>query len=146
MPPTSPFPGLREIQPGVFPKQQLGHTIPRPGRVPGIVEDAQVMLAPVDVDVSLEAVGILDPTDPDESGCVGAAPLLIECVLLVGDDAQITPAIVQLVAVDMVDVSRDVGLVQLVEYHGLALVVGRRVSALSMVPGMPLHQRQVEFT
>ena len=110
MPPTSPFPGLREIQPGVFPKQQLGHTIPRPGRVPGIVEDAQVMLAPVDVDVSLEVVGILDPADPDESGCVGAAPLLIECVLLVGDDAQITPAIVQLVAVDMIDLALYAGI------------------------------------
>ena len=68
MPPTSPFPGLREIQPGVFPKQQLGHTIPRPGRVPGIIKYAQVMLASVNMDISLEVVGILDPANSYVSG------------------------------------------------------------------------------
>ena len=71
MPPTSslPLPGVREIQPGVFPEDQLGDTIPRPGRVPGIVEDAQMMLAPVDVDIGLEAVGILDVADADIRMC-----------------------------------------------------------------------------
>jgi hypothetical protein len=145
MPPTTPFPGLREIQPGVFPKQQLGHTIPRPGRVPGIVEDAQVMLAPVYVDVSLEVVGILDPADPDESGCVGAAPLLIECVLLVRDDPKIAPAIVKLVAVDMVDLALDIRIEQFVEDHRLPFEMGRGIPTLSMVPGMLLDQWKVQL-
>ena len=145
MPPTSPLPGFREIQPGVFAKHQLGNTIPRPGRIPGAVEYAQVMLVAVQMDVCLVVVGILDPADADVSGCVGDPALLIECVLLVSDDAQIAPAIVQLVAVDMIDLVLDAGIEHLVEYHGLSLVVSRRVSALSVVPGMIPDHGQVEL-
>ena len=145
IPATSFSPGLREIQPGVLAKHQLGDAIPRPGRIPGAVEYAEVMLVAVQMDVCLIVIGILDTADADVSGCVGDPALLIECVLLVGDDAQITSAIVQLVAVDMIDFVLDAGIEHLVEYHGLSLVVGRRVSALSMVPGMILDHGQIEF-
>ncbi len=110
MPPTSPFSGLREIQPGVFPEHQLGDAISRPGRVPGAVEYPQMMFPPVDMDVSLIAIRVPDLADADVSGGVGTSSLLIEGVLLVRHDPQVAPAIIQLVAVDMIDLALYAGI------------------------------------
>ena len=137
---------LREIQPGIFAKEQPGHAIAGPGRQHGIREESQMMLAAMMMDIGLEAPATTSIAYADVSARIRAAPFLIECVLLMRAEPQIGAPVIQLIAIDMIHFAiMGLGEEQAMHDHCLAIHVRRRVPTLAMMPGMATDHGQIYF-
>ena len=128
-----------KIQPRVFLKQQPRHAVAHAGGLPRRGKRTEVMLAPVQVDICLEAGAVAQWADAGITAGIGAATLLVEGILLVRTQAKVAAAVIQLVAADVM------------QHNGFAVHMGRRISALAQVPCMRFNERQVglvkpEFT
>lgn len=105
-----------------------------------------MMLAPMVMNVRLEASAPACITHADIAAGVGAAALLVEGVLLMGTQPQVSAAVVQLVAVDVVDlIFLRVRKQQPVQHDRPAADMRGRIAALAQMPGMGANQRQVDL-
>ena len=105
-----------------------------------------MMLAPMMMNVRLEASAPAGVAHADIAAGVGAAALLVEGVLLMRAQPQVSAAVVQLVAVDVIDlVLLRLRAQQPVQHDRPAADMRGRIAALAQVPGVSADQRQVDF-
>nr|DAU01008.1 MAG TPA: hypothetical protein [Caudoviricetes sp.] len=105
-----------------------------------------MMLASMMMDVRLEASASTGIAHADIAAGVGAAALLVESVLLMGAQPQVSATVVQLVAVDMVDlIFLRVRKQQPVQHDRPAADMRGRIAALAQMPCMGANQRQVDL-
>ena len=105
-----------------------------------------MMLAPMMMNVRLEASAPTGIAHADIAAGVGAAALLVESVLLMGAQPQVSAAVVQLIAVDMVNLIRlRVRKQQPVQHDRPAADVRSRIASFAQMPGVSANQRQVDL-
>lgn len=105
-----------------------------------------MMLVPMMMDICLEAAAPAGIAHADIAAGVGAAALLVEGVLLMRAQPQVSAAVVQLVAVDMVDlILLHVRKQQPVQHDRPAADMRGRIAALAQMPCVGADQRQVDF-
>ena len=105
-----------------------------------------MMLAPMMMNVRLKAAAPAGIAHADIAAGVGAAALLVEGVLLMGAQPQVSAAVVQLVAVDVVDlILLRVRKQQPVQHDRPAADMRGRIAALAQMPCVSADQWQVDL-